>query len=112
MYDYDDVLPMESVAFREKPLPRNELEETGPEEDWICAGGEDFFLDEIERYSGVPQALRGVFKSVHGDLYTLAYWRTLTGKLKRGEIFDVIPYDRTRRFRSSGRGSLTAQAPV
>jgi len=103
LYDYDDVLPMEEVTFREKPLPRNDLEETSPEEDWICVTGEDFFMDEIERYSGIPQPLRGVFKSVHGDLYTLAFWKTLIEKLNKGEIFDVIPYDRTLRFRDWGR---------
>ncbi len=103
LFDYDDVLPMEKVRFREKPLPRNEFEETGPEEDWICVTGEDFFMDEIERYSGIPQPLRGVFKAVHGDLYTLKFWNTLTEKLSRGEVFDVIPYDRGRRFRSFER---------
>lgn len=105
LYDYDDVLAMEDVTFREKPLPRNDLDETGPEEDWICVSGEDFFLDEMERYSGIPQPLRGVFKSVHGDLYTLAFWKTLTGQLNRGEIFDVIPYDRSMRFRDVGRSA-------
>ena len=99
LYDYDDVLPMEKVKFRKKPLPRNDFEETGPEEDWICVTGEDFFLDEIERYSGIPRPLKGVFRSVHGDLYTLDFWNMLTEKLNRGEIFDVIPYDRSKRFR-------------
>ncbi len=112
LYDYDDVLPMEDVTFREKPLPRNGLEETLPEEDWICVTGEDFFMDEMERYSGIPQPLRGVFKSVHGDLYTLAFWKTLTEKLNKGEIFDVIPYDRTMRFRDSGRSTPNTASSV
>lgn len=98
LYDYDDVLPIERITFREKPQPRNEIEETGPEEDWIFATEEDFFLDEIERYSGIPKALRGVFKSVHGDLYTLKFWDGLTENLRRGEVFDVIAYDRAKRF--------------
>ena len=98
LYDYDDVLPIERVKFREKPAPRNEIEETGPEEDWIVATEEDFFMDEIERYSGIPRPLRGVFKSVHGDLYTLKFWNSLTGRLTRGEFFDVFPYDRAKRF--------------
>ncbi len=100
LYDYDDVLPMETVTFREKPQPRTDLEETEPEEDWICVTGEEFFMDELERYSGIPLPLQGTFKAVHGDLYTLEFWKTLTGKLKRGEVFDVIPYDRTMQFRS------------
>jgi isocitrate dehydrogenase kinase/phosphatase len=98
LYDYDDVLPIERVKFREKPAPRYESEETEPEENWIFATEEDFFLDEMDRYSGVPKALKGVFKSVHEDLYTLEFWNTLTEKLNKGEIFDVIPYDRSKRF--------------
>jgi isocitrate dehydrogenase kinase/phosphatase len=103
LFDYDDVMPIERIRFREKPEPQNEMEETEPQENWIIATDEDFFMDEIERYSGLPQPLKGVFKSVHKDLYTLKFWDDLTQKLKAGEIFDVIPYDRAKRFRNSGR---------
>jgi isocitrate dehydrogenase kinase/phosphatase len=103
LYDYDDVLPIEQITFREKPAPRDEIEETEPEEDWIVATEEDFFMDEIDRYSGIPQPLKGVFKSVHGDLYTLKFWDDLTDKLNKGETFDVIPYDRTKRFYDRSR---------
>jgi isocitrate dehydrogenase kinase/phosphatase len=98
LFDYDDVLPIERVTFREKPLPRFDFEEAGLEEDWIVATGEDFFMDEIDRYSGIPAPLKGVFNSVHGDLYTLRFWDRLTDRLRRGEVFDVIPYERGRRF--------------
>ena len=98
LFDYDDVLPIERVRFREKPEPRNEVEETEPEEDWLFATEEDFFMDEIERFSGIPLPLKGVFKSVHGDLFSISFWQELTERLGRGEVFDVIPYDRTKRF--------------
>jgi isocitrate dehydrogenase kinase/phosphatase len=98
LFDYDDVLPIEKVTFREKPLPRNEFEETGLEEDWIVASEEDFFMDEISRYSGIPSPLKGVFNSVHGDLYTLRFWDRLTDQLRRGEVFDIVPYERGMRF--------------
>ena len=103
LYDYDDVLPIERITFREKPLPRNESEETGPEEEWICATEQEFFMDEIERYSGIPGPLKGVFKAIHGDLYTLTFWNSLTEKLRNGEVFDVTPYDRSKRFRNTDR---------
>ena len=98
LYDYDDVLPIERIKFREKPAPRDEFEETEPEENWIVATEEDFFMDEIDRYSGIPKPLKGVFKAVHGDLYTLKFWNILTERVKQGEIFDVVPYDRAKRF--------------
>jgi isocitrate dehydrogenase kinase/phosphatase len=101
LYDYDDVLPMEKVTFRDKPRPRNEFEETEAEEEWISVTGEDFFVDEIERYSGIPRPLKGFFKSVHGDLYSLDFWSALVDRLNNGEVFDVIPYDRSKRFRGN-----------
>lgn len=99
LFDYDDVVPIEQVSFREKPVPHTELEETGPEEDWIVASEDDFFVDEIDRFSGIPDPLKGVFRSVHGDLYTLRFWKELTEALRRGETFDGVPYERARRFR-------------
>jgi isocitrate dehydrogenase kinase/phosphatase len=102
LFDYDDVVPIERVTFREKPLPRAEFEETEAEEDWIVASEEDFFVDEIDRFSGIPEPLKGVFKSVHGDLYTLRFWQELAERLSRGELFDVVPYERGKRFRGGG----------
>jgi isocitrate dehydrogenase kinase/phosphatase len=55
----------------------------------------------MERYSGIPKPLRRIFKSAHGDLYTLEFWRTLVEKLSKGETFEVIPYERTKRFHQS-----------
>jgi isocitrate dehydrogenase kinase/phosphatase len=99
LYDYDDVLPIERIRFREKPAPRDEFEEASPEENWVIATEEEFFMDEIDRWSGIPKPLKGVFKSIHGDLYTLKFWDNLTERLGRGEISDVIAYERTKQFR-------------
>jgi isocitrate dehydrogenase kinase/phosphatase len=101
LFDYDDVLPIERIRFREKPSPRDEFEENEPEENWIVATQEDFFMDEIDRYSGIPNPLKAVFKAVHGDLYTLKFWNELTERLNRGDVFDVIPYDRKKRFHAA-----------
>ncbi len=108
LYDYDDVAPLEKVSFREKPAPRHALEELAPEENWIVAGPDDFFMDELERYSGVPEPLRGVFRAVHADLYRLEFWSGLKAQLERGVIPDVIPYDRGRRF---GRAEPAIERP-
>ncbi len=103
LFDYDDVVPLEKVTFREKPSPRDAVEELEPEENWIVATDEDFFVDEIDRYSGIPLPLKGVFKSIHGDLYTLKFWENLTAQVQRGEVFDVIPYNRSKRFNPNRR---------
>ena len=103
LFDYDDVVPLEEINFLEKTHPRNEYEEMSAEEDWVVAGPDDFFMDEIDRYSGIPYPLKGIFKSVHGDLYTLAFWNEMKARVKEGEIVDVIPYDRLKRFHQSDR---------
>lgn len=75
-------LPIERVTIRVKPEPLNEFEEMEPAENWIIATQEDFFMDERDRYSGIPHSLKGAFKAVHGDLYTLKFWQQLTARLK------------------------------
>jgi isocitrate dehydrogenase kinase/phosphatase len=98
LYDYDDVLPLERINFRIKPQPQDEFEEMEPESDWVVAMPGDYFLDEMERYSGLPPALRGAFKAVHSDLYTLDFWSDMQRRVKEGEIVDITPYDRTKSF--------------
>jgi isocitrate dehydrogenase kinase/phosphatase len=101
LYDYDDVVPLEKVNFRVKPHPRDEFEEMEPEENWIVALPDDFFMDEIDRYSGIPHQLKGIFKSAHKDIYTLRFWDDMQAKIRTGEIMDVVPYDRSKRFSGS-----------
>jgi len=99
LFDYDDVIPLESAQFKRKPYPRDEYEEMSPEEEWIIAEPTDFFLDEIDTFVGIPNPLRGIFDSVHKDLFTIEFWHNIKKKVSEGEIIDIIPYDRTKRFR-------------
>lgn len=107
LYDYDDVVPIEQVTFREKPVARNDDEEMAPAENWILATDDDFFMDEMDRFSGIPRPLKGFFKSVHGDLYTLQFWHQLTDRIRSGHVFEVVPYDRAKRFRNSVAASYS-----
>jgi isocitrate dehydrogenase kinase/phosphatase len=103
LFDYDDVLPIEHVRFRTKPVPRDDIEEFEPEEDWIVASDEDFFLDEMDRFSGIPKPLKGVFNAVHGDLYTLEFWNTLLSNLQNEQWYDFVPFDQRKLFHARHR---------
>ena len=103
LYDYDDVLPLETINFHNKPIPRNDYEELLPEEDWIVAEPTDFFMDEIHNFLGVPNQLMKIFKSIHKDLFTIEFWNDLKERVLKGEVFDLIPYDRERRFQRHSR---------
>lgn len=98
LFDYDDVCPLEQVNFRHKPQPKNEMEELEDDADRISAMPNDFFLDETERYSGIPVRLKGIFKRTHGDLYTSDFWTNVKRRVKRGELVDITPYDRRKKF--------------
>ncbi len=100
LYDYDDVVPLELVTFAEKPRPRDEFEELEPDEERIGAGPGDFFTDEMRRYTGVPQPLKGIFESAHGDLFSLEFWRTTKQRVRAGEVADITPYLRNESFRA------------
>ncbi len=99
LYDYDDIIPLESSNFKLKPVPKNDYEEHSLEEDWIIADQNDFFLDEVNRYIGIPEPLKGIFNSVHSDLFTVKFWTNIKSKVMKGEVIDIIPYDRSKRFK-------------
>ncbi|MFI5167762.1 MAG: bifunctional isocitrate dehydrogenase kinase/phosphatase [Thermoanaerobaculales bacterium] len=99
LFDYDDVIPLERASFLEKPRPLSEADEMAPEEDRIVATALDFFIDEMRSYSGVPQRLKGVFELVHADLFTVEFWHQAKERLAAGDLVDITPYDRSRKFK-------------
>jgi isocitrate dehydrogenase kinase/phosphatase len=103
LYDYDDVIPLESATFKRKPGAMDEYEEMNPEEEWIVAEPNDFFVDEIDSFVGIPFALRGLFNSEHKDLFTMGFWEDIKARVAQGEIIDIIAYDRDKRFRRMTR---------
>ncbi len=99
LFDYDDVIPLERASFLRKPKAFDDPEEIVAEEDRIVATAMDFFIDEMRSYSGLPQRLKGAFELVHGDLFTVDFWRSLKEQVSAGELVDITPYDRGKKFR-------------
>jgi isocitrate dehydrogenase kinase/phosphatase len=102
LFDYDDVMPLESVNFLEKPRPRDETQEMAPEENWIVADRTDYFPDEFYKHTGIPEHLKGIFRDVHQDLLTIRYWSEMKSRLRKGEIVDITPYDSVKKFARKG----------
>jgi isocitrate dehydrogenase kinase/phosphatase len=105
LFDYDDVIPLEQAAFLIKPEPRDEVEEMEAEEERIVAGPYDFFIDELRSYTGVPQPLKALFESVHGDLFDINFWRAVQQQVSEGELADITPYRRNDCFRANRRSA-------
>lgn len=98
LFDYDDVESLLNINFKIKPPPKNYYEELMLDEDRITANKNDFFMDEIEKFLGIPKSLHGIFNQIHGDLYDIKFWHKIQQRVKRGDIADIIPYDKSRRF--------------
>ncbi len=99
LFDYDDIESLLDVKFKIKPTPRDFHEELMLDEDRITVQKNDFFMDEIEKFLGIPKSLQGIFNQIHGDLYNIKFWHKIQRKVKRGDIADIIPYDKSRRFK-------------
>ncbi len=55
-------------------------------------------LDEIEYFMQLREPLWTIFKSVHSDLFTVAFWDEVKKRLARNEVLDVFPYELDRRL--------------
>jgi isocitrate dehydrogenase kinase/phosphatase len=65
---------------------------------WYTVGPNDIFPEEFRLFfSGNPRA-RKAFESKHADLYKASYWQQIQDNIRDGQILDVFPYRRRRRF--------------
>ena len=90
LYDYDALERFTDVKIRTN-LDRIEGEEDIP--DWYFEDGVVFLPEEMEVGLRIPNRdLRRVFREVHGDLMTTAYWERLQNDLRAGEVPSIRTY--------------------
>ncbi|MFB0962761.1 MAG: bifunctional isocitrate dehydrogenase kinase/phosphatase, partial [Pseudomonas sp.] len=92
-YDYDEISYLTEVNFREIPEPRTPEDEMSAEP-WYSVGPHDVFPEEFPRFLFTDHKLRKLFKDMHGDLFTAAYWQGLQEAIREGKVIDVYPYKR------------------
>ncbi|GJM36060.1 MAG: isocitrate dehydrogenase kinase/phosphatase [Saprospiraceae bacterium] len=97
-YDYDEIGFLTEYNFRVIPEPRDEYEEMSGEP-YYHIGPNDVFPEEFPRFLIGNPAIRAIFHRLHGNLYNVKFWRETQKRLLRGEIMDVFPYRRRRRFK-------------
>ena len=107
-YDYDEISFLTDVNFRAVPEPRTPEEEMAAEP-WYSVGPSDVFPEEFRRFLFGKPEIKQLFDSLHGDLFTPAYWRGLQQAITDGHAMDVFPYRRKRRF-SNRRLTIDPQA--
>jgi isocitrate dehydrogenase kinase/phosphatase len=98
-YDYDEVAPLTSCNFRERPpaaYPEAELDD----EPAYYVGPDDVFPDEWRAFLGPPGPLREELGRRHPDLFEAGWWRGMQERQRADEVVDFYPYDPGRRLDS------------
>jgi isocitrate dehydrogenase kinase/phosphatase len=109
-YDYDEVLYMTEMNFREVPAARTPEDEMAAEP-WYPIGPHDVFPEEFGTFLLGNAKVRGPFLRYHADLLTVEYWRTRQDRIRAGQLEDVFPYPANLRF-GKGRGdAATGNTP-
>jgi isocitrate dehydrogenase kinase/phosphatase len=96
-YDYDEICYLTDVNFRALPTPHN-IDEEFSAETWSSVGPRDVFPEEFRRFLFGRPGIKRLFTQMHGDLFDPAYWQGLQRAIKAGEVMDVFPYRRKKRF--------------
>jgi isocitrate dehydrogenase kinase/phosphatase len=90
LYDYDAVEPLTDMKVRTN-TDRIEGEEGPP--DWYFEQGLVFLPEEMEAGLRIPdRELRRAFRTEHGDLLTVRYWREMQEAHRTGHVPGVHTY--------------------
>lgn len=101
-YDYDEIVPMEEVNFRNIPPPRFPEDEMASEP-WYSVGPNDVFPEEFRTFLFSKPEQRRAFVELHRELLEADYWRGLQQTIREGGFPDVFPYAAEKRFPRPGR---------
>jgi len=96
-YDYDEIEYITDCNFRRVPQPRNEEEEMSGEV-WYSVGPHDVFPETFAPFLLGNPVVREVFMQHHADLLDVTFWQSHQERIRQGYVYDVFPYERSRRF--------------
>ncbi|HQQ70770.1 MAG TPA: bifunctional isocitrate dehydrogenase kinase/phosphatase [Alicycliphilus sp.] len=96
-YDYDEIEYLTDCNFRRVPAPRCEEDELSGEV-WYAVGPRDVFPETFGPFLLGNDAVRAAFMRHHADLLDVDFWQSHKERIQAGHVYDVFPYDSTRRF--------------
>ncbi|MCB0835121.1 MAG: bifunctional isocitrate dehydrogenase kinase/phosphatase [Bacteroidetes bacterium] len=96
-YDYDEIGLLTDYRFRRLPEPE-ESDEVYASTPWFAVSHNDVFPEEFKYFLIGKENIREVFYQLHGDLFEPKFWIDMQQKQIDGEIVDVFPYRRKKRF--------------
>jgi isocitrate dehydrogenase kinase/phosphatase len=96
-YDYDEIEYITDCNFRRVPTPRNEEDEMSGEI-WYSVGPRDVFPETFAPFLLGNPVVRECFMKHHADLLDVAFWQSHKERIQQGHVYDVFPYEQSRRF--------------
>jgi len=96
-YDYDEICYLTDVRFRCLPEPSTPEQELASEP-WYSVGPHDVFPQEFRRFLFGRRKIKDLFTRMHGELFDPEYWQGLQHAIEDGQVMDVFPYRRKKRF--------------
>ena len=96
-YDYDAICCLTDVNFRALPVART-LEDEMSAEPWLSVAANDVFPEEFRRFLFGRKKIKQLFSEMHGELFDPEYWRNVQQAIIKGQVMDVFPYRREKRF--------------
>ncbi|MFM8355750.1 MAG: bifunctional isocitrate dehydrogenase kinase/phosphatase [Gammaproteobacteria bacterium] len=96
-YDYDEICYLTDVNFRAIPEPKTPDQELAADA-WYTVAPNDVFPQEFRRFLFGKPRIKQLFTDLHGDLFDPVYWQGLQGAIRDGQVMDVFPYRRKKRF--------------
>lgn len=90
-YDYDELCLVTECNFRDLPRART-IEEEMSSDEWFYVADNDVFPEQFLNFLGLDAELTEIFTSAHAELVTADFWRDTQRRIRRGEVFEVLPY--------------------
>ncbi len=102
-YDYDEICYLTECNFRRIPEARTPEQEMASEP-WYSIAPEDVFPEEFRIFLAGRRRreVATVFNELHIDIFDPEYWKGLQSAIENGEVMDVFPYRRKKRFCRQG----------
>jgi isocitrate dehydrogenase kinase/phosphatase len=99
-YDYDEISDLTDLRFRRFPDSDDRFDDLSSTPSF-GVGPNDIFPEELPRFLGLNEQLRGVFDESHRDLFDIEFWQSVQNRLTAGEIIEILPYRRARALQTA-----------
>ena len=97
-YDYDDICYITQCNFRTIP-PARGYQDVISALPWYSVEEDDVFPESFGPFFFASAKDMKIFKREHAELMTPAWWNQVKGNIINGDLADVFPYPKKRRFK-------------